>query len=147
MCPQSLFFLPLFVIMPPAEIKRKRKPMIRTSKRMLYWAPRVWGIVYALFISLFALDVFQPGRPLAKVLLALAIHLIPTGIILVVLVFAWKWDWVGFVGFIALGLLYLWITRLHFPALVYFTISGSAFFIGLLFLANWHFGQRLHSSD
>ncbi len=120
--------------------------MIRTGKRMLYWAPRVWGIVYALFISLFALDVFQPGLPFAKVLLGLAIHLIPTAIIVVVLVFAWKWDWVGAVGFIALGLLYMWITRLHFPALVYFTISGSAFFIGLLFLANGLFGRRLNSS-
>ncbi len=120
--------------------------MIRTSKRMLYWAPRVWGIVYALFISLFALDVFEAHLPFAKLLLALAIHLIPTGVIVVVLVFAWKWDGVGFVGFIALGLFYMWFTRLQFPPTVYFIISGSAFLIGLLFLANWIFGRRLRSS-
>lgn len=120
--------------------------MVRTSKRMLYWAPRVWGIVYALFITLFALDVFQAHLPFTKELLAFAIHLIPTGIIVVVLAIAWKRDWVGAVGFIALGLLYMWITRLHFPALAYFIISGTAFLIGLLFLANCLFGRRLHSS-
>ena len=47
-----------------------------------------------------------------------------------------KREWLGFVGFVALGLLYLWMTRLHFPVMVYLTISGSAFLIGLLFLAN-----------
>ena len=130
----------------PAVVTYTRKPMIRTSKRMLYWAPRVWGIVYAVFISLFALEVFQSGLPFPKVLLALAIHLIPTGIVVVVLVFAWKWDWVGFVGFIALGLFYIWFTGLRFPPATYFIISGPAFLIGLLFLAHWIFGRRLNSS-
>jgi hypothetical protein len=120
--------------------------MVRTSKRMLYWAPRVWGIVYALFISFFALDVLDAHLPFAKLMLALAIHLIPTAILAVVLVFAWQRDWVGCVGFIALGLLYLWITHLRYPATVYFVISGTAFLIGLLFLADWIFGRRLHSS-
>jgi hypothetical protein len=121
--------------------------MIRTSKRMPYWAPRVWGIVYGLFLSLFALDVFDQNLPFPRELTALAIHLIPTAIIVVVLALAWKRDWVGFVGFTALGLFYMWITRRHLPALEYFTISGTAFFIGLLFLANWLFGRRLRSSD
>ena len=121
--------------------------MVRTSKRMLYWVPRVWGIVYALFISLFALDVFEAHLPFAKLMLAFAIHLIPTAVLAVVLVFAWNRDWLGFVGFIALGLLYLWITHLRFPATVYFVISGSAFLIGLLFLASWVFGRRLHPSS
>lgn len=120
--------------------------MVRTGKRMLYWAPRVWGIVYTLFISLFALDVFEAHLPFAKLLIALGIHLIPTATLAVLLVFAWHRDWLGFVGFIGLGLLYLWITHLRFPVAVYFIISGSAFLIGLLFLADWIFGPGLRSS-
>ena len=120
--------------------------MLRTSKKMLYWMPRVWGIVYALFISLHALDVFEAHLPFAKLMLAFGIHLVPTAILAVVLVLAWRRDWLGFVGFIALGLVYLWIPLLRFPAAVYFVTSGTAILIGLLFLANWLFGRRLHSS-
>lgn len=111
--------------------------MSRTQSRLLYWAPRALGIAYALFIGVFALDVFDANLPLAKLVLAFAIHLIPTGIILVVLAVGWKWEWLGSVGFFMLGLLYMWITRLRFPPIAYLTISGSAFLIGLLFLANW----------
>ena len=111
--------------------------MIATGKRMLYWTPRIWGIVYALFISLFALDVLDASLSAAKLLLALAIHLIPTAVVAVLLALAWTRDWLGFVGFIAIGLLYLWITRLRLPPMAYFIISGSAFLIGLLFLADW----------
>lgn len=111
--------------------------MNRPGERLLYWAPRALGIAFALFISIFALDVFGENFPLAKLLIALAVHLIPTGIIFLVLALAWKREWLGFVGFVALGLLYMWTTRLRFPAIAYFIISGSAFLIGLLFLANW----------
>jgi hypothetical protein len=119
------------------KVSGKRELMSQTGKRLLYWAPRALGIFYALFVSLFALDAFDANLPFAKLLLAFAIHLIPTGILVVVLAFAWKWEWLGSVGFIALGLLYMWITRLRFPVMVYFVLSGSAFLIGLLFLANW----------
>jgi hypothetical protein len=117
--------------------------MSLTHTRLLRWAPRALGIAYALFISIFALDVFGENLPFGKLLLALAIHLIPTGIILVVLVVAWKWEWLGSVGFIALGLLYMWITPSR-SAIAYLIISGSAFVIGLLFLANWLWRRRLH---
>lgn len=111
--------------------------MSRTRERLLYRAPRALGIAYALFISVFALDVFEGNPPIGRLLIALAVHLIPTCIIVVVLAFAWKWEWLGSVGFTALGLLYMWSTQLRFPPIAYLTISGTAFLIGLLFLANW----------
>ena len=117
--------------------------MWRTDNRLLYWAPRALGIAYALFISVFALDVFGENLPFGKLLLALAIHLIPTGIILVVLAVGWKWEWAGSVGFVALGLLYMWITPSR-AAIAYLIISGSAFLIGLLFLANWFRRRKPH---
>jgi hypothetical protein len=110
--------------------------MSRTPNRLLYWAPRVLGIAFALFISIFALDAFDANLPFARQLLAFAIHLIPTGIILAVLAVGWKWEWLGSVGFVSLGLLYMWITPSR-SVIAYLIISGSAFLIGLLFLANW----------
>ena len=117
--------------------------MSRTGERLLYWAPRVLGVAYAVFISIFALDVFGENLPLGKLVIALAVHLIPTTIIVVVLALAWKWEWVGFVGFVALGLLYMWMSRLRFQVIAYLIISGPAFLIGLLFLANRLWRRKL----
>ncbi|MCL5005981.1 MAG: hypothetical protein M1404_05560 [Acidobacteria bacterium] len=116
--------------------------MAPTQKRLLYWAPRALGIAFALFISLFALDVFSMNLPLEKQLLAFAIHLVPTYLIVIVLIFAWKWEWLGGAGFIALGVLSMW--RFRPPA--YLITSGPAFLIGLLFLANWFMQRQSRSS-
>ncbi|MBZ0198385.1 MAG: hypothetical protein K8H86_00840, partial [Ignavibacteriaceae bacterium] len=58
---------------------------IRT-KQILFWAPRVLSIFFALFASLFALDVFNNGYNLGNTLLVLAIHLIPTVILIAAIV-------------------------------------------------------------
>ena len=36
--------------------------MSNSSRRALYWAPRALSILYILFLSMFALDVFSEGR-------------------------------------------------------------------------------------
>jgi hypothetical protein len=110
-------------------------PMNKPMKRVLYWSPRILCIAFAIFLSLFALDVFDEHLGLLKTILALSIHLIPTAIIVVVLALSWRWEWVGGVLFIALGILYL--TRMwHHPAAVA-GISGPLFLVGALFLLNW----------
>ena len=109
--------------------------MNRPTKLLLYWSPRVLGIAFALFLSLFALDVFDERLGLLKTILALSIHLIPTAIIVLVLALSWRWEWLGGVLFIAVGILYL--TRMwHHPAAVA-GISGPLFLVGALFLLNW----------
>ena len=121
--------------------------MSRISQRLLYWIPRVLGIAFAVFLSIFALDVFSMDVPLWRQLLGFAIHLIPTYLIVILLVFAWKWEWVGAVGFIALALVYdyLMITRTPLPLAAILITSGPAFLIGLLFFADWMVGRRQRS--
>jgi hypothetical protein len=107
------------------------------GQQLLYWSPRALCIVFAGFISMFALDVFGEHRGLWNTILALLMHLIPTAIILIVLAVSWKWEWVGGVLFSALGVLYLvrfW-GRFHWSAYVF--ISGPLFLVGILFSANW----------
>ena len=113
-----------------------------TRKSVLLWMPRILGILFAAFISLFAFDVFGEGSGFWKTALALCLHLIPTGIILVVLALAWRWEWVGGVVFVALAALYLiafW-GRFHWSA--YLVISGSLFLVGILFLISWVYRRR-----
>ena len=104
-------------------------------KRLLFWSPRVLCIAFALFLSLFALDVFNEGLGLWKTNLALSIHLFPTAFVVVVLAFSWRWEWVGGILYIAAGILYL-IQARHHPDWVV-VISGPLFLVGALFLLNW----------
>lgn len=106
-------------------------------QRLLYWSPRILGIAFAMFISLFALDVFDGQHAFWPTLVALLMHLIPTALILAVLAVSWRWEWVGGLVFTALGVLYLATAwgRFHWSA--YAVISGPLFLLGGLFLANW----------
>ena len=114
-------------------------------KRVLFWAPRVLCILFAAFLSLFSLDVFGEGLGFGETVLALLIHLLPVFLVILVLIVAWRWEWVGAVLFAALAILYLVLTkgREHWTA--YAAISGSLVLIGLLFLLNWIHRARLRS--
>ena len=107
--------------------------MKRWVKRLLFWIPRVLGLLFAAFISLFALDVFGEGVGIWETLVALLMHLVPTFVLLFVLALAWRWEWVGGILLIALGLAYLWIARGKFTPVTYLIISGPLFFVGILF--------------
>lgn len=112
---------------------------------MLFWAPRILGALFAVFVSLFALDVFGGGYGFWGTLAALLMHLIPTGIIGLALALAWRWERIGAVLFIALGVGYLVAAWGRFHWTAYLTISGPLFLIGLLLLANWRYRAKLRS--
>jgi hypothetical protein len=111
--------------------------MKTTSKRLLFWSPRALCVLLAVFLSLFALDVFDEHLGFWKTILALVMHLIPTWIVLGVLMVAWRWEWVGAVLFNILALAYLVMAwgRFHWSA--YVMISGPLCVVGILFLLNW----------
>jgi hypothetical protein len=119
------------------------------AKRLLYWTPRVLCIVFAAFISIFAVDVFQKGVPVWQVALALLMHLLPTFLVLLVLALSWRHEWVGGALFIALGLLYLlWARdRPFFGWEVVLSIAAPLFLVGVLFLLNWRYRAQLRSGS
>ncbi|MFA5386524.1 MAG: hypothetical protein WC297_02595 [Candidatus Paceibacterota bacterium] len=94
-------------------------------KKVLYWLPRILSILFIAFISIFALDVF--GEP--QWFLALFMHLIPSFILVILTVIAWKHEQLGGLIFIVAGLLMLIFS--HFESLI---ISIPAVVIGVLFL-------------
>lgn len=63
--------------------------------KWLYWSPRICCIVLVAFMSLFALDVFEEGYSLGEMLLAFLMHMLPMITLAIVLVIAWRWEWVG----------------------------------------------------
>lgn len=120
--------------------------MKRPAKRTLFWAPRILGILFAVFVSLFALDVFGEGYGFWETILALLIHLIPTALILIVLAISWRWEWVGGILFIGLGAFYI-VDNPGFHPSAYLVISGPLFLVGVLFLVNWLYRAELRASS
>ena len=112
--------------------------MNKWTKRVIFWAPRVLCILFVIFLSMFALDVFSEGYGFGETILALLIHLVPTFIVIISLVIAWRCEWVGAILFIAVAFFFLvssggesWV------------ISGPLFLIGILFLFNWIYREQL----
>jgi hypothetical protein len=89
---------------------------MKTKTAILHWFPRIICILAILFVSIFAFDVFSPDLTIWQQLLALAMHLIPSFILLAALIIAWKWEFVGGIIFIIAG--------------IYFTID--------VFMLNYH---------
>jgi hypothetical protein len=119
--------------------------MSTRAKRLLFWTPRILCILFAGFVSLFALDVFGEGYGLWETILALLIHLVPTYIVLIVLAIAWRWEWVGAILFGVLGVWYILMAWGRFPWTTYLIMSGPLFLIGVLFLLNWVYRRQLRN--
>ncbi len=111
------------------------------ERRLLTWTPRVLGIGFALFTSIFALDAFGEGS-LAQNLLAFAMHLIPTAIVLAIALIAFRREMVGAVGFLGLAVLYVALFWGRFPIFVYMLMAGPLAVTGALFMASWTVRRR-----
>ena len=104
---------------------------MQLNRRVFVWAPRLLGIATALYIGMFALDAI--GGPVP----ALLIHLAPAAMVAGVLAMAWRYEWVGSLGFLALGIAYIALAWGRFPWTVYAAISGPLFLTAILFAFSW----------
>ncbi len=74
------------------------------SAKILYWLPRIICILAILFISMFALDAFEPGQTVMQQIGHFLMHLIPSFILLSFLLIAWRWEKIGGVLFLLVGI-------------------------------------------
>jgi hypothetical protein len=126
---------------------RRVNDMKTPAKQLLFWSPRVLGIFFAVFISIFAFDVFDEGYGLQETIGALLIHLIPTAVIVAILVLSWRREWIGGIVFIAFGALYLVMSRGRFTWSARVMIAGPLVLLGILFLINWRCRLELRSES
>jgi hypothetical protein len=112
--------------------------MNTTTRKILYGSPRVLCMLFAIFLSMFALDVFSEGYSFGETIFALIMHLIPTLTIIIMLVLSWRWEGIGAILFIGLPLFYLIMSKWES-----WIISGPLFVVGVLFLMNWIYSVKL----
>ena len=104
-------------------------------KPFLYWLPRILCILAIVFISLFALDAFQPELTVWQQIQAFLMHLIPSFILLLFLLIAWKWELIGGVIFVLIGLVLSPFVYMH-----NYNMNGSVWMsIGIIAMITFPF--------
>jgi hypothetical protein len=119
--------------------------MNKTLKQILFWTPRIAGILFVLFISIFALDIFSMELGFWGTIVGLFMHLIPSMLLAIAIALAWRWEWIGAVMFIGWAVWYIGTVR-GFEWFVYVIIAGIPALIGLLFLAGWIWRKQIRAS-
>ena len=114
---------------------------------LLYWAPRILCIVAILFISVFSLDAFQAGMPLKDQILAWLMHMIPSFVLIIILIIAWKWENIGGIIFLAIGLaftpfIFIWNYSMNHSVWislgVILMITFPFILVGVLFMLSYY---------
>lgn len=93
------------------------------TEYIFYWLPRVSGVLFIAFLSFFALDVFDGSNSLGAAVVGFLIHLIPSYLVLLAFIYAWKWERSG--GFI--------LILLAVAFTLFFNIQETATFMAVVF--------------
>lgn len=120
--------------------------MSHRGAKVLYWAPRLLGLAFAAFITMFAMDVFGEGYKLGELLVALFMHLVPTFMVLAAVAIAWRWEWVGGLVCLGLAILYIVMVPTEFDPIAILLISGPLLLMSGLFFVNWFLRDRIRAA-
>jgi hypothetical protein len=115
--------------------------MKMATDRLALWAPRILALFMIALLSLFALDALEEGGGLIHVAAVLVMHLLPSIILIVALMLAWRRPWLGALLFGGAALGYAaWTGRDHLDWIA--VISGPLLLTAALFLLSWIIGLR-----
>ena len=136
--PLVLLYGSIYVLVVAWREHSTGSPVSPRLARIIHWAPRVAAIMIIFFVTLFSLDVFEMGGTPLQLLGAFLMHNIPSIIMIILLLVAWKRPAVGFVAFLIAAVAFAVffvrdISALPSLLLVVFPIL----MVALLFYADW----------
>jgi len=114
------------------------------KEKLLFWIPRIVGIIAILFMMMFSLDCFEMGG--TDALVCLLMHNIPALIILLVLVIAWKWELVGGLLFIVASIAGTIFFKGFTTNPGVLPVMAPFLLTGILFLAHYYLYLRIKES-
>jgi hypothetical protein len=107
--------------------------------KLWYWTPRILGVIFTIFLTIFAFDVFTPGKSIWEVLKDFLIHLMPNYVLLVVLLIAWRKEILGGLLFIGIGLVFTLFYKTYELLPNFLLLSFPLFILGFLFMLHGFF--------
>jgi len=116
--------------------------MNKSLKKALFLTPRVLCILFILFVSLFALDIFEMNLGFWGTIVGLLMHLLPSIAMTIALVLAWKYEWIGAILFAVVG---GWFLRVSTPGdvMFYIVFIGIPLLIAVLLLLGWIYRGKI----
>jgi ABC-type multidrug transport system fused ATPase/permease subunit len=129
---------------------------MKTAHKVIYWLPRIICIAAISFISRLAADAFRIESYNMAAAWAFLMHLIPSFILLGILIIAWKWEMIGGIIFMLIGLGFtplIYSHNYHMNHSVWISLGIIALItfpfivVGALFLvSNWLKNRRFSIS-
>ncbi len=101
---------------------------------------RISVIVYAVFLSMFALDIFGEGYGFWELVVGLFMHLLPSIILVAVILLSWHRERIGGIVFIVLGIVFTFFFKTYQDGVVFLLISFPVLLAGILFIV----ADKLH---
>ena len=98
--------------------------------RLIYWMPRILGILIVIFTGMFAFDTKYDGSVFNYVADTYT-HLLFPAVLLATLIAAWRWEVIGIITYTILGICYIVITNNHPDWIL--VIAGPLFLCAALF--------------
>lgn len=91
---------------------------------VLLWTPRVLAMALALFLAMFAMDVFIEGNDYWETTGDFVKHLVPSLCVIAILAIGWRRDGLAALGFVALAIAYFvaFTSWKHLPESLIFTL-------------------------
>lgn len=114
------------------------------NKKTFLWTPRVLAIIFTAFLSIFALDVFGEGYSFLETLVALFMHLVPTFILIILLVIAWKKELVGGILFLCVGAAFIFWFKTYEDIINFLLISFPILLVGALLVLSHYVKIKKH---
>ena len=108
--------------------------MITSTNSKFIWIPRVLTIFFILFISIFALDVFEGDASVIEKIGGLLIHLIPSFVLVAVLIVFWKRPLVSGILFILAGILFTIRYRTYNDIFTFIAFTVMIAICGILYI-------------
>ena len=127
---------------------------MNTSIKVFHWLPRIICILAILFVSMFAADAFEPGLTIWQQIGNFFMHLVPSFILIALLVIAWKWELLGGISLMILGIvLSPFIFNLNYhrnhsvniSLLIILTITFPFILAGIFFIISYFLKKKYSS--
>lgn len=129
---------------------------MNVSIKIIHWLPRILCILAILFISLFALDAFNPEKTFWQQIGDFLMHLIPSFVLIIFLIIAWKREFIGGILFILIGLGFSPFIFMHnykmnqsvwMSLMIILMITIPFIIIGILFIVSHNMKKKNLSSS
>lgn len=123
--------------------------------KLIHWLPRILCMAAILFISVFVLDAFNPEKTVWEQIGDFVIHLIPSFVLIIFLLIAWKREFIGGILFILIGIGFSPFIFLHnykmnqsvwMSLMVILLITVPFIVVGILFLVSHKMKKKKRSS-